>query len=358
MNQTIPLRSVIAGAAVCLLLTACGGGSDVASTTAAPTTTTTTTSPPATEAPAPTTPTTTTSSTTTTTTTAPPVAAPADFFIGQTEGGDVVSISLQTGELARTIVEGGEGWWMGPMQLMPDASRFYSTQGFEDFWFSCEASRGEMISVGPNGDIEDAGAGFAPIPSFDGTSLLYVAASECFPDPEQPESWVLAPADTIVVRDLESGGETRLVVPLAGDAPAMDSEFVGAVWDGAATGAYVLDRTGAIRHFVLEGAAAGEERAIAQLTGDTITAWSLHGFQYTPKPSVIVSAISWRDENPFTEVYRVGDDGSVELVRSGPGIISAAVDRTGQHLLIVDDLTAIWEGGQLTLQVPITNIAW
>lgn len=357
MNKPTFPAFAMACAALSLLLAACGGESDVASTTtnAAPPTTatpaTTTTAPPTTTgAPS--------STTTSTTTTAPPAPAPADFFIGQTDSGDVVSISLQTGEIARTIVPGGEGWWMGAMHLMPDASRFYSTRGFEDYWFSCEASKGEMISVGPNGDIEDAGSGFAPVPSFDGTSLLSIAASECFPDPEQPESWVLAPADTIVVRNIETGSETRLVVPLDGDAPAMDHEFVAAVWDGAATGAYVLDRTGAIRHFTLDGDAAGEERAIAHVPGDAITAWSLHGFQYTPKPSVIVSAISWRDENPFTEVYRIGDDGTVELIRSGPGIISAAVDRTGQHLLLVDQATAIWEGGQVTLQAPITNIAW
>ncbi len=123
---------------------------------------------------------------------------------------DLVAVSLDTGDVVRTIVEDrGEGEFPAQPEIAPDGASALVHIGFEDFWFSCEGVLGTTFRIDlATGAVEDFAQGLEPEFSPDGRYLAWVEAPECLEDPEEPLFFV-AFHDTLVVQDLATGEERR-----------------------------------------------------------------------------------------------------------------------------------------------------
>jgi hypothetical protein len=106
----------------------------------------------------------------------------------------------------------GEGVFRGQLRLSPDRASIWFSEGYEDSWYSCEASTGSWGRVdAATGALEVLGSGSGVEPSADGEFVSYVSSGLCLPDPENPEFFVLTPGDRVVVRELATGEEREFV---------------------------------------------------------------------------------------------------------------------------------------------------
>lgn len=120
-------------------------------------------------------------------------------------GQDLVEIDTATGAVLRTFKEffSGDGVYRGGFQLSPDRQYLYFSEGWEDSWYSCEASPGSVGRINlATGEILDLWTGTGIALSPDGNFAAYLESSQCLPDPEEPDMWVMTPYDTVVVVDL------------------------------------------------------------------------------------------------------------------------------------------------------------
>lgn len=198
-------------------------------TTAPPTTAPPTTAPPTTAPP-------TTAPTTappTPSTTAPPTAPeaslPATAFV--TADSQLLEVDAVTGETVRVIDDffDGDGVFRGGLRLSPDRSTIWYSEGYEDSWYGCETSIGSWGRIdAATGTQEILGLGSGVEPSGDGEFVAYVTSSLCLPDPENPEFFVLTPADRVVVREIATGEEREYVTDTPPDSYDSPSVVQGA----------------------------------------------------------------------------------------------------------------------------------
>lgn len=130
----------------------------------------------------------------------PPVAAAVALL-----GNDLVRLDAATGDTLATIVPffSGDGLYRYGLSLTPDKLEAYFSENWEDSWFSCESSPGSIGRVDlVTGEIEDLWTGTGATVSPDGRFVAYLEASQCLPDPENPDFWYLTPYDRVVVVDL------------------------------------------------------------------------------------------------------------------------------------------------------------
>lgn len=120
-------------------------------------------------------------------------------------GADLVELDVASGSVNRTVSEwfGGDGIFRGDLNVSPDRSTLYFAEGYEDSWYMCESSVGNIGRIDlAGGQPELLYVGTAPALSADGSRLAYLGSNVCVPDPEQPDIWVLTPYDHVVVVDL------------------------------------------------------------------------------------------------------------------------------------------------------------
>ncbi|MDJ0767229.1 MAG: hypothetical protein QNJ12_00490 [Ilumatobacter sp.] len=147
--------------------------------------------------------------------------APETAFV--TTGTDLVEIDVATGTVLRVVEEffNGDGVFRGGLRLTSDRRSAYFNEGYEDSWYGCESSKGSIGRIDlVSGDIDRVATGSWVGLSTDGTRLAYVTSDLCLPDPEQPDLWVLTPADRVVVETV--GGVVQYVTaspPDSYDAP-------------------------------------------------------------------------------------------------------------------------------------------
>ncbi len=121
-------------------------------------------------------------------------------------------VSVVTGE----FVGGGAeldpgGIFVDRFTVTEDAGAAYYGVGWEDYWYSCEASRGTVARVDLSTGLSDiAYPGYNPQISPDGSLIAMIDSSECVPDPAQ-EGWWLTPFDQIQIYQLSQG----VAVPVA-----------------------------------------------------------------------------------------------------------------------------------------------
>jgi hypothetical protein len=135
-----------------------------------------------------------------------PLAAAGHVLV--IDGQALVVVDVATGERLKTFDPyfDGDGMSVGRMALAPDGSALYYGTGWEDSWYSCESSRGQIWKLDLEFGVDIAVApGFGPAVSPDGRWMAALLSQQCLPDPEQPEAWVLTPADTVVLYDLTTG---------------------------------------------------------------------------------------------------------------------------------------------------------
>jgi hypothetical protein len=161
------------------------------------------------------------------TTTAPPAPArPAPATAFAILEGDLVELDAANGDVVTTLAEFFEddGLFRGDLELSPDRSTLYFSEGYEDSWFACESSVGAIGRVDfATRAVEIVAEGWSPSVSPDGARLAFVTSSLCLPDPDEPELWVLTPADRVVVLDLATSARVEIVStspPTAYDDPA------------------------------------------------------------------------------------------------------------------------------------------
>lgn len=175
---------------------------------------TSTVAPPSTTEPPATTTTAPATSTSTTTTEPQPDLGPAPVTAFAVVDNDLVELDVASGETVRVVSEwfNGDGVFRGGLQITPDRSAAYFSEGYEDGWYGCESSVGSVGRVDlSTGEHEGVAQGMGALLSPDGTRLAYLDSQVCVPDPEAPEMWVLTPYDRVVVLDLVGGSTIELI---------------------------------------------------------------------------------------------------------------------------------------------------
>ncbi|NNC41460.1 MAG: hypothetical protein HKN95_12325 [Acidimicrobiia bacterium] len=124
------------------------------------------------------------------------------------DGQSLVIVDVADGERLKVFDPyfEGDGMFIGRMSLTPEASAMYYGVGWEDSWYSCDASQGQLWKLDlAFGITSPIAPGYNPSVSPDGRWMAALISEQCLPDPEEPEFWVLTPTDTVVLYDLTSG---------------------------------------------------------------------------------------------------------------------------------------------------------
>lgn len=135
-----------------------------------------------------------------------PLAADGNALV--IDGQELKVVDVETGERLKTFDPyfDGDGLFVGRMALTPDGRALYFSVGFEDSWYSCEASQGGVWKLDLDFGITTViGEGFGAAVSPDGKWMATLFSEQCLPDPENPDLWVLTPTDTVILYDLTSG---------------------------------------------------------------------------------------------------------------------------------------------------------
>ena len=274
-------------------------------------------------------------------------------LLGLSEAGMLVLVDFTTGEIVRTIGGfGGDGRYPGEPQLDANTWAVYQSVSVEDSWFSCESSDGSIVRIDlETGSSDEIASGMSPALSPDGARLAYLAASDCVDDPAQA-GWVYTWFDTIVVRDLTTGRETRSTVPLAEGADGFPLELMSVTWGSNSDEVLVVDQSGSVRRFSV-GSSNGVE--VATLGGSN--SWRLVGIDGATG-HVLVEERSWENgEAQTTFGWLDLTDGSIESFMTG-GHASAAFDQAGDFLGIVTGSILHLGGREYPLGVGVISFDW
>ena len=285
-----------------------------------------------------------------------PIGRSEGTLIAHTEDARLVVLSATTGEVIRTIRPsfGDDGSFPGRPALAADGLSIDFGVGSEDYWFSCEASDGHLERIDlATGRSAKVGDGFAPRVSPDGTTLGYLASSDCFPDPAEPQ-FVLAPIDTIVRRDIATGGESRQTIPLTGDV-AQGYELWDLAW--GADDLFVLDSVGGIWRYrsgdpdlvpIVDLGAAGLDAG----------GHSLVGYD-AGRDRLLVTYAFFDTDAQFTELHEVDPDtGAIAFLDIYEGSVAVTLDRTGAHLAIIANGVLEADGAEVEAPLGVVGLAW
>lgn len=270
------------------------------------------------------------------------------------EGGVFRIVDFDTGEIVRTIGGfGGDGRYPGEPQLDEVRWAAYYSVWNEDSWFSCDSSDGTLVRTDlETGRADKIGDGTSPVVSGDGSRLAYLAASDCYPDPQEPQ-WVLAPFDTIVVRNLATGAETRRTIPLTTHADGYPNDVTSIVWGSSDAELFVIDLAGRIQRFTT-----------GDSTGDLVTDldegghWQLIGYD-AAADRLLVQNEAWSagvESNSFW--WLDPTTGATELLREFTGHATAAFDADGDVLGIAAGSVLLVDGEELPLDVDVVFFDW
>ncbi len=267
-------------------------------------------------------------------------------------GSDLVEIDTTTGTTLRTVKEwfSGDGVYRGGFELSPDRKFLYFSEGWEDSWFSCESSPGAVGRIDlATGEETILWTGTAIAISADGNFAAYLEASQCLPDPEEPDFWVLTPYDTVVVVDL------RIMEPAMMTSQALPSSYddpnsLRAVAFHPDGDAVVLGEDG-ILYKVPLGSAAPIQSHPQILTGITAYAATVAGNA--------LLTIEWNgDEGDASEIELRAHDlttGAVSSLLTAPSWIEVGVSPSGAIIAAFENqvyphldnpfTTSSWVGG-------------
>jgi len=288
-----------------------------------------------------------------------PVGADSGTVVAIAGGTDLVVLSVSTGEVIRTIDPffAGDGTYPSPPALTADGLSIDYAVSVEDFWFSCDASDGHLERMDlATGRKEKTGDGFSPRMSGDGATILYLAASECYPDPAEPV-FVLAPIDTVVWRNTATGQETRRTLAPHGDVAAGYelSDIAGGPGD-----VFVIDNAGAVWRLPLGSSDTTPPELVVDLAAAGLDTGSYRLVGYDNANDRLLVTYSYYDtDSEFTELHAIDpDSGAMERLDAYEGTAAFALDRTGRHLAIAAEGALITDDGRVPLHVSITTLGW
>lgn len=271
------------------------------------------------------------------------------YIVAVLENGPLGVIDAASGVVVRTDdnVYYGDGAFPGSLTLSADGASVFYTVGFEDFWFDCDASDGTLLSLDlGGGEPQQIADGFSPAAKPDGSVLLYLASSQCIEDPNEPQ-FVLTPIDTVVRRSLMEGGEERDLLPLEGDLGA-GYEFFAAGW-GPEGAIMLLDTEGTLYRL---------DQELTELADFEGFGWSLVGYQPN-NGTMLIRYHTFDGEATTTQLVAVDPgNGDTTIVETFDGIAAAALDATGNHLVIATEDTLWVDGTAIEIDYRIVDLAW
>lgn len=260
----------------------------------------------------------------------PAPAPPSTAFVVADR--QLLEVDVVTGATVRVVIEDfdGDGVFRGNLRLSRDRSTLWFSEGYEDGWFGCESSVGSYGRVDlDRGEVEVVGVGTGAEPSPDGSSVAFVSSGICLPDPDNPDQWVLTPADRVVVRDLESERERVYVSEPSpgGLADPSRVDWVGYTPQGAVL---VLTADGDLRMLDLDGSNVIQDHPVLAggLVGSPVgtTDDALVIVEYGDEGSADV-----RSFDPIS--------GTAALLASSDGYVSVGLSANGS--VVVSGFTAI-----------------
>lgn len=280
-----------------------------------------------------------------------PVGYETGYLLAVLDTGALAVVDFATGEPVRIVEDYfyGDGSYPSAPSIRPGGTDVFYTVGYEDFWFSCDASDGTLVGQPLDGsEGAQIADGFSPILSPGGDTLVYLASSECMEDPNE-SGWVIAPIDTIVWRDLETGAETRRTLELTGDI-AEYYEFNQLAW-GPDGELLLMDTLGTL--FRLSGEGAPEVVAELGEPRKLLVGW------YRPLGAVLVIEQIWEDDTAQTSIFAVDPaTGGVSPYRDFDGLGVAALDATGEHLVIAADGVLVADDVEVAIDYSIIDLSW
>jgi len=206
-------------------------------------------------------------------------------------------VDADTGSVLESVSDFyiGGGVFPGALDLGSDGTGVYFGVGFEDFWYSCEASAGRIDYVDlTSGDRIELAAGFEPHLSPDGTRLAYVASSNCIPDPAN-EIEVISFYDTVAVLDLITG-RVQTWGPSPGVAQSPASLIGSIAWGIDSSTVYAAMEDGTLRVVDLEVGAAldATPRLGPGSTDVAFGGWTLEGV-HAERGTLIAVEVDYAD---------------------------------------------------------------
>lgn len=225
--------------------------------------------------------------------------------------GDLAVVDAETGAVDRAVTDvyGGGGIFPGSLELGVDGTGVYFSVGFEDFWYSCDASAGRVDYVDlTSGDATEIATGFEPRISPDGSRLAYIASAHCIPDPDN-ENEVISFYDTVAVLDLVTG-RTQTWGPSPGTAQSPASLVESLAWAADGSSIYVSMEEGSLRVVnTAVGAALDATPALgAGRSNGTLGGWVLEGVHSRSGNLIVVENDYGEDRSRIVEIDPVTGD--------------------------------------------------
>jgi hypothetical protein len=237
----------------------------------------------------------------------------------------------------------GGGVFPGTLELGNDGTGVYFSVGFEDSWFSCEASAGRIDYIDlTSGEASEVASGITPRISPDGSRLAYIASGNCVPDPDD-DAAVISYYDTVAVLDLVTG-TVQMWGPSPGVARSPESLIASLAWNADGSAILVAMEAGPLRRVDTRvGAALDATAALGAGRVDvSFGTWNLAGvhgdsgrligvevdyaagrsrlIEIDPASGEVLRQRRWRD-GEWTPRF---DGGRTALLLSSPGVVTGA----------------------------------
>ncbi|MFW2339072.1 MAG: hypothetical protein ACN4GK_03395 [Acidimicrobiia bacterium] len=275
------------------------------------------------------------------------------------DGQALVILDVITGERLKTFDPSfdGDGMSVGRMSLTRDASALYYSVGWEDSWYACEYSQGQIWKFDLEfGIATQIASGHNPSVSPDGRWLATLYSEQCLPDPENPESWVLTPTDTVILYDLSSGWPTESRRWSVSSPPTTyeDQQMLTWVdWRANSQSLVVVNNSGRVFEMTLDHVGAID-------VGRPLT----EGVLGYPQALIGDTLYATVDETPFAvgafDLYAFDLDtgGPGESIAQSVGWISATADTTRTRLIWGHDTQVTTSSSTFGLENYLISFAW
>ena len=274
------------------------------------------------------------------------------------DGQALVIVDIETGQRLKAFDPSfdGDGMSVGRMSLTPDASALYYSVGWEDSWYTCEYSQGQIWKFELElGIATQIASGYGPSVSPDGRWLATLYSEQCLPDPENPESWVLTPTDTVILYDLSSGWPTETRRWSVSVPPTSYEHPQSLTW--------VDWRDDSQRIVVLNVGGDLYERAIG--TGGALDTADLLAPGVFGHPQALIGDTLYVtiDETPFAvgafDLIALDlTNGNAETIAQSVGWVYAAADTTRTRLIWGHDTQVTTSSSTFGLENYLISLAW
>lgn len=243
-----------------------------------------------------------------------------------------------------------EASWVYNLELTGTRDGVIFAEGTEDFWLTCESSAGAVYFFDLKSQQRTLlGSGIAPVISPDGTRVAWLHSSTCIDDPSV-DGWVLTPADTLMVSDLDgtNAHTVGMNVPLEG--PFDPRELTQLVWIDNET-LLVSDFESSFYRVPTQDETFGGDPMLDGIVG-AILGYGTDGLLVLDNNGGEGDAFEW---------WLLGidlDTASADFLMTGPDYITVGTNSQGEIIIAIED--TYWPRGEEPFKAPgyIEAIDW